>query len=269
VINAEQIAETSQEKTVYSLVGIVAIFAPAMVVLTLPRILSGELSVFMWVFLAAASSAPILWFYRRSLDLRISAGYIITLLAAFILYNSFRQGLFGVNTVALALLVVTIITLFEKYAVQTALIVVIVFLTIVGGVHFLTSIVAPDFDDPVSIVGAIFLRFLFMSMFILLYARNYDMYKRQAFIAELDSVRLQLLNEELETVLSENKILKELVSVCGYCGLVKDPEDEDKWSPMEEFIQKQTTLELSHGMCPECFDKNMKSFSRMKTQEHS
>ena len=76
MINAQQITETSQEKTVYSLVGIVAIFAPAMAVLTLPRILSGELSVFMWVFLAASSSAPILWFYRRRLDLRISSGYI-------------------------------------------------------------------------------------------------------------------------------------------------------------------------------------------------
>lgn len=261
VVNSERIDKILHEKILYGLLSVVAIFGPVNFLMTFPRIMSGELSEFLWFFIAAHCSAPIVWFCRKSLSLGIIAGYIITLIGMFILYNSFRQGLFGVNTVALALLAVMIITLFEKYAVRTALIVVIVFLTILGGIHFSTNLVVPKLDEPISILGALALRFVFLSMLIVICHQNYNMYRRQAAIAESNSSRLQLANDELEMVINENKILKELVSVCSYCGLVKDPEDEDSWSSMEKFIQKKTTLNMSHGMCPKCFDKNMKPFS--------
>ena len=41
-----------------------------------------------------------------------------------------------------------------------------------------------------------------------------------------------------------------IITVCSYCKKVRDT--DDKWVPIEAYIQKQTGADFSHGICEEC-----------------
>jgi DNA-binding response OmpR family regulator len=54
---------------------------------------------------------------------------------------------------------------------------------------------------------------------------------------------------------TEIKMLKELIPICMYCKRVRD--DQDYWQQVETYIHKQTGSHFSHGICPECFEKQV------------
>jgi DNA-binding response OmpR family regulator len=56
---------------------------------------------------------------------------------------------------------------------------------------------------------------------------------------------------------SEIKLLKELIPICMYCKRVRD--DHDYWQQVETYIHDHTGSNFSHGICPECFDKQVKA----------
>jgi DNA-binding response OmpR family regulator len=56
---------------------------------------------------------------------------------------------------------------------------------------------------------------------------------------------------------TEIKALKELIPICMYCKRVRD--DSDYWQQVETYIHDQTGSNFSHGICPECFNKQINS----------
>jgi DNA-binding response OmpR family regulator len=56
---------------------------------------------------------------------------------------------------------------------------------------------------------------------------------------------------------TEIKALKELIPICMYCKRVRD--DQDYWQQVETYIHRQTGSNFSHGICPECFNKQISS----------
>jgi DNA-binding response OmpR family regulator len=57
---------------------------------------------------------------------------------------------------------------------------------------------------------------------------------------------------------SEINRLKDLIPICMYCKRVRD--DQDYWHQVESYICQHTTSNFSHGICPECFEKQVKNF---------
>ena len=49
--------------------------------------------------------------------------------------------------------------------------------------------------------------------------------------------------------------LKELIPICCYCHQINH--DEDYWQRFEVYIQEHTGSRFSHGVCPECYQKEM------------
>jgi len=49
--------------------------------------------------------------------------------------------------------------------------------------------------------------------------------------------------------------LGELLPICAYCKKIR--EDGAYWSQIENYIQDHTGSHFSHGVCPECFEKEM------------
>ena len=49
--------------------------------------------------------------------------------------------------------------------------------------------------------------------------------------------------------------LKELIPICMYCKRIRD--DQDYWQQMESYIHACTGTNFSHGICTECFTKQM------------
>ncbi len=47
--------------------------------------------------------------------------------------------------------------------------------------------------------------------------------------------------------------LHQIIPICGYCKKVRD--DKNYWSQVEEYLSQQTGKSLSHGVCPECYER--------------
>jgi DNA-binding response OmpR family regulator len=48
--------------------------------------------------------------------------------------------------------------------------------------------------------------------------------------------------------------LERLLPICAWCKKIRD--DADRWMPLEHYVTRQTGTTFTHGMCPECFERN-------------
>ena len=63
---------------------------------------------------------------------------------------------------------------------------------------------------------------------------------------------------ELKQALSDVKELKGIIPICSHCRKILD--DKGFWNIVEAYIGKHTDAEFSHGICPECYKKEMDKF---------
>ncbi len=70
-------------------------------------------------------------------------------------------------------------------------------------------------------------------------------------IIELEE-KLQNKIGELETALNEIKTLEGILPMCAWCKKVRD--DSNYWHQVEEYIKARSNTEISHGICPDCYD---------------
>ncbi len=69
---------------------------------------------------------------------------------------------------------------------------------------------------------------------------------------------LLAVNQKLGEALSEVKQLTGLLPVCTYCKRVRN--DQNYWDQFDVYISKHSDLQLTHGICEECFAKNAEAF---------
>ena len=67
-------------------------------------------------------------------------------------------------------------------------------------------------------------------------------------------MRLRVAERILEYT-TQIRQLKELIPICMYCKRVRD--DTNYWDQVETYIHTHTGSQFSHGICPDCFDKQM------------
>ena len=68
-------------------------------------------------------------------------------------------------------------------------------------------------------------------------------------------MRLRVAERILEFT-TQIRQLKELLPICMYCKRIRD--DQDYWQQVESYIHTHTGSNFSHGICPDCFTKQMK-----------
>jgi hypothetical protein len=61
--------------------------------------------------------------------------------------------------------------------------------------------------------------------------------------------------EQMETTLSELRVLRGLLSICAECKKIRN--DEGVWQPVESFVVEHTDAMFSHGYCPTCAHRAM------------
>jgi hypothetical protein len=61
---------------------------------------------------------------------------------------------------------------------------------------------------------------------------------------------------ELEATLARVKQLEGIIPICAYCKKIRD--DQDGWHGLEKYITEHSEALFSHGICPDCFEKEMK-----------
>lgn len=57
----------------------------------------------------------------------------------------------------------------------------------------------------------------------------------------------------LERALKDVETLSDLLPVCAWCKRIRD--DQGYWSQVDAYLQKHTTIGITHGICPECAAK--------------
>jgi PAS domain S-box-containing protein len=66
---------------------------------------------------------------------------------------------------------------------------------------------------------------------------------------------------QLEASLARVMQLEGILTICIYCKKIRD--DKEKWRQMEEYISQHSEADFSHGVCPECYEKQMIEINAM------
>ncbi len=83
-------------------------------------------------------------------------------------------------------------------------------------------------------------------------------------ITDLKNMQEEISNKvlQLETALLTVRILEGIIPICSYCKKIRD--DEKSWHRMETYISSHSEAKFSHGICPECFDKQLDIIDNLK-----
>jgi PAS domain S-box-containing protein len=71
---------------------------------------------------------------------------------------------------------------------------------------------------------------------------------------QVEAEREKLINE-LRDALAEVRTLRDILPICSYCKKVRD--DQNYWLKIESYISEHTSTKFSHGICPECYEKEV------------
>jgi ABC-type phosphate/phosphonate transport system substrate-binding protein len=67
---------------------------------------------------------------------------------------------------------------------------------------------------------------------------------------------------ELEAALANVRLLEGIIPICSYCKKIRD--DQNSWQQLEQYISGHSEAKFSHGICPHCFEEQMKVIESMK-----
>ncbi|OGU08864.1 MAG: hypothetical protein A2075_20500 [Geobacteraceae bacterium GWC2_58_44] len=67
---------------------------------------------------------------------------------------------------------------------------------------------------------------------------------------------------QLQTALAMVKKLEGIIPICGVCKKIRN--DEQSWQQLEQYLSEHSEALFSHGLCPDCFEKEMMGIREMK-----
>ena len=65
-----------------------------------------------------------------------------------------------------------------------------------------------------------------------------------------DIVQQRVMNEELQSALSEVKKLSGVLPICAWCKKIRD--SDGSWHQLEAFLVTHSEVDFTHSICPEC-----------------
>jgi nitrate reductase NapAB chaperone NapD len=64
----------------------------------------------------------------------------------------------------------------------------------------------------------------------------------------------------LQETLSRVKQLEGIISICMYCKKIRN--DVNSWDQIEVYISKHSEALFSHGICPDCYNREMEELKK-------
>jgi DNA-binding response OmpR family regulator len=71
--------------------------------------------------------------------------------------------------------------------------------------------------------------------------------------------------KDLEDSMAHVKLLQGILPICMHCHQIRD--DKEVWKRLDEYIAEHTDVMLSHGLCPECYEKHYPDFYKNTKEE--
>ncbi len=66
-------------------------------------------------------------------------------------------------------------------------------------------------------------------------------------------LELRRVSAHLAETLGKIRTLHGLLPICAWCKRIRD--DEGYWNQVEAYLQSHSDVDFTHGICPECFEK--------------
>ncbi|CAI6082336.1 hypothetical protein PAECIP112173_03528 [Paenibacillus sp. JJ-100] len=90
--------------------------------------------------------------------------------------------------------------------------------------------------------------------------------KHLALVAHTDITEQKKTELELRQALNEARTLYGLLPICAVCKHIKDESDE--WNSVERYLEKHTSAEFTHDICPECIRRLYPKYSTILDHPH-
>ncbi|CAM2064687.1 Response regulator [Sulfidibacter corallicola] len=71
--------------------------------------------------------------------------------------------------------------------------------------------------------------------------------------------------EELQKAMDEIQVLQGILPMCMYCNKIRD--DDNYWQRVDEYLQGHTVANVSHSVCPQCYESAMSSMLKEIQEE--
>ncbi|MGI8837659.1 MAG: hypothetical protein ACR2H4_13630 [Pyrinomonadaceae bacterium] len=65
-----------------------------------------------------------------------------------------------------------------------------------------------------------------------------------------------IVSERIVNIQNVNRAFARLIPICSYCKKARN--DSQYWQRLDEFLLEQPDLQLSHGICPECYENTVR-----------
>lgn len=95
----------------------------------------------------------------------------------------------------------------------------------------------------------LFMRSYILGSFLLFAAAGYVMTARRVSAGRALAAAVESVAE------AEKHTLKGLLPICSYCKRIRD--DKGAWTRIETYIMQHSKALFTHGICPDCEQKNM------------
>jgi len=92
---------------------------------------------------------------------------------------------------------------------------------------------------------------VFLSLFIAIIASNRLKNSQKKIIDK---------NNKLQRALDEVKTLRGILPICSFCKKIRD--DKGAWERIEAYIGNHSEAQFSHGLCPECYQKQIEDLAK-------
>jgi hypothetical protein len=66
---------------------------------------------------------------------------------------------------------------------------------------------------------------------------------------------------QLEEALTKVRQLEGIIPICSYCKKIRD--DGKSWHQLENYISSHSEAKFSHGICPECYERQLLEINAM------
>jgi DNA-binding response OmpR family regulator len=79
---------------------------------------------------------------------------------------------------------------------------------------------------------------------------------------DMDELTARLrVAERVLALQTEVQLMQQLLPICMYCKKIRDREadweQQANWQDLEAYVSARSDIQLSHGICKECFEKQM------------
>ncbi len=243
--------------------GVMSFCVPLYVLILIYNIVNNILPAWFYIIVVLMLLFLPFFMLRQRITFAIKLGLLLLSCAVGVLLTMANAGLVGNGPLALAICNVFAISLFGKKYFDKIVGLTILLLTLAVIAHYLDLI--PQTSGQITSVSALIGRttsvVVLFSVLLLVHSRLMQRLSQLSEESEWQNQQLRDKNRELEDALSQVENLENMLSVCAWCKKVKESPDSENWISMDQYVEKQKTIKLSHGLCNACYAENLQEIT--------